>query len=115
MWFIPGHGLAIRQDEELLLNACHTETSTSYTLKPRVPRTEVTNDNLDAGNFQLLLPPERIAIYGDHEWRHDMLTALQNTVRSLNSWCSFASRLTFCLPDVWTFCVFNSISDEVSE
>ncbi|KAH7549614.1 hypothetical protein JRO89_XS13G0056400 [Xanthoceras sorbifolium] len=73
-------GMSVCKGEEVLLNACHTETSISYNLKSQVPKTEVNQNNLNAGDFQLILPPERIAIYGDGEWRLCMLTALRNAL-----------------------------------
>ncbi|KAK0588264.1 hypothetical protein LWI29_036867 [Acer saccharum] len=80
VWFVQGKGMPICKGEEVLLNASHTETSISYNLNPKIPRTEVTQDNLKTEDFQLILPPERIAIYGDGEWRLCMLTAIRNAL-----------------------------------
>ncbi|KAK3224891.1 hypothetical protein Dsin_004753 [Dipteronia sinensis] len=80
VWFVEGKGMPICKGEEVLLNACHSETSISYNLNPNIPRTEVTQDNLHTEDFQLILPPERIAIYGDGEWRLCMLTAIRNAL-----------------------------------
>jgi len=33
------------------------------------------------GDFQLVLPPERAAIYADKEWRFSMLKAVQSMVK----------------------------------
>ena len=88
--------MPICKGEEVLLNASHTETSISYNLKPKIPRTEVTQDNLNTEDFQLILPPERIAIYGDGEWRLCMLTAIRNAVRSLSLLGAFShQKLTY--------------------
>ena len=36
---------------------------------------------LTGRDFKLILPPERIAIYGDSEWRHTMFKATSKAVR----------------------------------
>lgn len=75
--------MSIRNGEEVVLHAVHTETSISYNLKSRVLGTEVKQCDVNAKDFQLVLPPERIAIYGNDEWRLSMLTSIRNAVRPL--------------------------------
>lgn len=82
VWFIPGKGMSICKGEELLFHALHTQTSVSYELKSQIPITDERQHNLNAKDFQLALPPERIAIYGDGEWRLSMVMAMRNAVRS---------------------------------
>ncbi|KAH9721299.1 protein arginine N-methyltransferase 1.6 [Citrus sinensis] len=81
VWFIPGKGMSICKGEELLFHALHTETSVSYELKSQIPITDERQHNLNAKDFQLALPPERIAIYGDGEWRLSMVMAMRNAGR----------------------------------
>ncbi|KAH9777285.1 protein arginine N-methyltransferase 1.6 [Citrus sinensis] len=81
VWFIPGKGMSICKGEELLFHALHTETSVSYELKSQIPITDERQHNLNAKDFQLALPPERIAIYGDGEWRLSMVMAMRNALQ----------------------------------
>ncbi|RDX72827.1 Protein arginine N-methyltransferase 1.6 [Mucuna pruriens] len=81
VWFVPGSGISIFKGEEIHLNATHTETSISYNLDTQVPTTEILNHRVTTGDFQLVLPPERAAIYGDKGWRLSMLKAVQSTGR----------------------------------
>ena len=71
--------MSVSKDEEVYLHAAHTETSILYNLKTDVPR----KSGFDTGDPQLILSPERIAIYGDREWRQSMFQALRNAVISL--------------------------------
>lgn len=80
VWFVPGKGIPISKDEMIHLDAVHNDTSISYNLHAQIPRIEVMYDGFKGGNFQLMLSPERIAIYGDIEWRSAMLTAIRNAV-----------------------------------
>ncbi|KAH9721300.1 protein arginine N-methyltransferase 1.6 [Citrus sinensis] len=74
-------GMSICKGEELLFHALHTETSVSYELKSQIPITDERQHNLNAKDFQLALPPERIAIYGDGEWRLSMVMAMRNALQ----------------------------------
>ncbi|XP_047179245.1 protein arginine N-methyltransferase 1.6 isoform X2 [Vigna umbellata] len=78
VWFVPGSGISILQGEEIRLLATHTETSFSYNFDTLVPTTEILNHRCMTGDFQLVLPPERAAIYADKEWRLSMLKAVQS-------------------------------------
>lgn len=82
VWFLPGEGLSVTEHEEVLLHAVHTDTSMSYELKAQVERPGVMQYNVNDWNLQLMLPPERIAIYGDSKWRLCMLTAIRNALQS---------------------------------
>lgn len=72
------------KDEEVHLHATHTDISISYNLKTQFSRTQMGQHqhHLFARDSQLILSPERVAIYGDSEWRLSMLNAIKNTVRS---------------------------------
>ncbi|QCD78732.1 protein arginine N-methyltransferase 1.6 isoform X1 [Vigna unguiculata] len=78
VWFVPGSGISILKGEEIHLLATHTETSFSYNFDTVVPTTETLNHRCMTGDFQLVLPPERAAIYADKEWRFSMLKAVQS-------------------------------------
>lgn len=96
VWFVPGKGISISKDEEVHLHAVHTETSISYNLKTQAPRTEVMQYSFDTGDSQLILSPERIAIYGDSEWRDSMLKSMRNALQErVNSLCVVADDSLF--------------------
>lgn len=80
VWFVPGSGISIFRGEEVHLHATHNDTSISYNLDTQVSRSEVLHHGLTPGDFQLVLPPERAAIYGDKGWRLSMLKAVENVV-----------------------------------
>lgn len=80
VWFIPGNGVSISEDEKVHLCASHNDTTFSYNLKAQIPGGKVLQHGVDADNFELILPPERIAVYGDREWRLAVLTAIKNVV-----------------------------------
>ncbi|VVA34540.1 PREDICTED: arginine [Prunus dulcis] len=81
VWFVPGEGMSITKDEEVCLHAVHTDISISYNLKKQASRNEIMQYGFKNGDFKLTLPPERIAIYGDSEWRHTMFSAISNSLQ----------------------------------
>ncbi|KAH1133011.1 hypothetical protein AAZX31_05G057000 [Glycine max] len=81
VWFVPGSGISIFKGEEIHLHATHTETSISYNLDTQVPTSEILNHRCMTGDLQLVLPPERVAIYGDKGWRLSMLKAVQSMLQ----------------------------------
>ncbi|CAL2259330.1 unnamed protein product [Prunus armeniaca] len=81
VWFVPGEGMSITKDEEVCLHAVHTDISISYNLKNQASRNEIMQYGFKNGDFKLILPPERIAIYGDSEWRHTMFSAISNSLQ----------------------------------
>ncbi|XP_042947869.1 protein arginine N-methyltransferase 1.6 isoform X1 [Carya illinoinensis] len=101
VWFVPGKGISVFKDEEVYLHAVHSDTSISYNLKAHASRNEVMQYGFDTWDLQLMLSPERIAIYGDNEWRHSMLKTLRNARYSLqlqervNSLCIVADDSVF--------------------
>ncbi|XP_061341078.1 protein arginine N-methyltransferase 1.6 isoform X2 [Gastrolobium bilobum] len=78
VWFVPGSGISILKGEGIHLRATHTDTSISYNLDTQVPTTKVLHQGLTTGDLQLVLPPERAAIYGDKGWRLSMLKAIES-------------------------------------
>lgn len=80
VWFVPGSGISIFKGEEIHLHATHADTSISYNLYTQVSTTEVLHHGLMTGDFQLVLPPERVALYGDKGWRVSMSKAVESAV-----------------------------------
>lgn len=85
MWFTPEKGLRVGTDEAVYLHAIHTDTSISYEFETQSSLTEVGYQQRDAGNqkCQIALPPERMGIYGDNNWRCSFLQVLSNFVSYL--------------------------------
>ncbi|XP_045790454.1 protein arginine N-methyltransferase 1.6 [Trifolium pratense] len=81
VWFVPGSGISIFKGGDINLHAIHDDISISYNLNTRVSTTEVLHDGLTIGDFQLSLPPERAAIYGDEGWRLSMLKAVKSVLQ----------------------------------
>ncbi|XVF13376.1 hypothetical protein REPUB_Repub08aG0202800 [Reevesia pubescens] len=96
VWLLRGKGMPVSEGEEVLLEASHTETSVSYNLNAQVPQTDITQHDYRIGDFQLLLSPERIATYGDSEWRLSMLAAVRNALQGrVNPLCVVADDSIF--------------------
>ncbi|KAG4156249.1 hypothetical protein ERO13_D03G162500v2 [Gossypium hirsutum] len=81
VWFFRGKGMSVSRGEEVLLEASHTETSVSYNLNVQVPKNDTRQHDHNIRDFQLLLSPERIAIYGDSKWRSSVLAAVRNALQ----------------------------------
>ncbi|XP_030524883.1 protein arginine N-methyltransferase 7 isoform X1 [Rhodamnia argentea] len=96
VWFIPGKGVPLAKDEEISLRAVHGDTSISYQLEPHQPISTGQDHNVKGGDFCLPLSPERIAIYGDAEWRHSVLNAIKTVLqRRAPSLCIIADDSVF--------------------
>ncbi|OMO52452.1 O-methyltransferase, family 3 [Corchorus olitorius] len=96
VWLLPGKGMPVSKEEEVLLQATHTETSVSYNLIVQVPQTDRRQHDHRIGDLQLLLSPERIAAYGDSEWRLSMLAAVRNALQGkVNPLCVVADDSIF--------------------
>ncbi|XP_060972231.1 protein arginine N-methyltransferase 1.6 isoform X3 [Cannabis sativa] len=80
VWFVPGQGIPVSNDEEVHLQAVHDETSISYNLYKQ-SQTEIKMHDIKGVDSLLLLSPERIAIYGNDVWRRIMLTAIRNALK----------------------------------
>ncbi|KAK9148207.1 hypothetical protein Scep_006964 [Stephania cephalantha] len=76
VWFATGQGISVARDEQVLLRAVHDEMSISYRLTDKNLLSKPKYHNFCGS--QLLLSPERIAVYGDTNWRLSFSTALQN-------------------------------------
>ncbi|XAR70455.1 Histone-arginine N-methyltransferase [Bertholletia excelsa] len=80
VYFIPGKGLAVSKDEELHLHAMHTDTSISYILDTEAQGAGMEQYGSD-GDYKLILSTERVAIYGDTNWRFSMLEAVNKALQ----------------------------------
>ncbi|KAF7150741.1 hypothetical protein RHSIM_Rhsim02G0165500 [Rhododendron simsii] len=80
VYFVPGKGLSVSKDEELPLHAIHTDISISYEFEIQPFRREVELYDF-AQEDQLILPPERVAVYGDSNWRCSMLEAVKKALK----------------------------------
>ncbi|XP_010264284.1 PREDICTED: protein arginine N-methyltransferase 7 isoform X2 [Nelumbo nucifera] len=81
VWFIPGIGILVSKDEQVDFQAVHNDISISYNLKHGDSKLEQGYPDFHTRGCQLILSPERIAIYGDREWRYDMLRAVMNALQ----------------------------------
>ncbi|KAG6509116.1 hypothetical protein ZIOFF_034510 [Zingiber officinale] len=100
VWFIPGPGLPVSKDENVVFNATHDETKISYHLK--CDNSLIYSNTY--GDCRLELSPERIALYGDRDWRSGLMTAMRNILHAQSSqFCVvaddsvFLTILTACL------------------
>ncbi|KAL5697263.1 type III protein arginine methyltransferase [Ranunculus cassubicifolius] len=81
IWFAPGRGISVSKDDQVHLQAVHDDTSIQYTLDFDKHRKEPVQFDLNSSSSQLSLSPERIALYGDREWRYTMFTAIRDTLQ----------------------------------
>ncbi|CAN4097771.1 unnamed protein product [Withania somnifera] len=81
VWFIPKKGLSLLKDEEVNLLAVHTDTSISYEMKTLSQNLQLGQSELSAQKYQITLPPEKIALYGDVSWRCSMLKAVKDAMK----------------------------------
>ncbi|XP_050375704.1 protein arginine N-methyltransferase 1.6 [Argentina anserina] len=81
VWFVPGEGMSVKKDKEVFLHAVHTDISISYNIKSPESRNTSMHYGVTGRDFRLILPPERIAIYGDSEWRQTMFDAISNVLQ----------------------------------
>ncbi|KAI7987436.1 Protein arginine N-methyltransferase 1.6 [Camellia lanceoleosa] len=77
VYFSPGKGLSISKDEELHLHAIHTDISISYEFETQAEGTEIKQYDEFARDDQLILSPERVAIYGDSNWIYSLLEVIK--------------------------------------
>ncbi|KAF8380497.1 hypothetical protein HHK36_027984 [Tetracentron sinense] len=85
VWFIPGKGMCVSKDEQVHFEAVHNDTSVSYNLKSDDLKIDPGHYDFHTRECQLILSPERIAIYGDREWRFSMSTAIRNALQQKGS------------------------------
>ncbi|KAM7274206.1 hypothetical protein ACFE04_028870 [Oxalis oulophora] len=96
VWFVPSSGLSTCRGDTVLFKAVHTETNISYDLKAQDSSSEARHLDTNDADFQLTLPPERVAIYGNKEWRLSMRTAVENALQQrLDPLCVVADDSVF--------------------
>ncbi|KAL6004996.1 Protein arginine N-methyltransferase 7 [Asimina triloba] len=83
VWFTPGRGLTVSKDDRVFFEAFHSDTSISYSLRHSSLGIQIEDGGLAIGDSSLTLLPERVAIYGDKEWRLAMVTATKNALLGL--------------------------------
>ncbi|KAG0447751.1 hypothetical protein HPP92_028199 [Vanilla planifolia] len=77
VWFIPGKGISVSRNANILLKAVHDDSHVSYSLRADK---EACHNLFNFDECHLFLPPERIALYGTKEVRSAWLTAIKNAV-----------------------------------
>ncbi|KAL8539771.1 hypothetical protein ACS0TY_001394 [Phlomoides rotata] len=80
VWFTPRSGLPVFKDEKAQLHAVHSETSISYKFKTYLDNKEAAQLDLQTRDCQIVLSPERNALYGDGAWRSLMLNAIEKAL-----------------------------------
>ncbi|KAJ3672642.1 hypothetical protein LUZ60_007363 [Juncus effusus] len=88
VWFIqnPGNEILFFKDQFISLRATHNETSISYNVNLKTNKDSY-NNNTNNNNLQkaeksgiITLLPERIALYGDKNWREAYIKAIKNAL-----------------------------------
>ncbi|KAF3780646.1 arginine N-methyltransferase 7 protein [Nymphaea thermarum] len=83
IWFTCGSGIYVSKNEQILLEAVHDDIRVSYNVKKYDACEEEWTCHGSQDEYpHLELPPERVAIYGDKEWRFAMSSAVQNAGRT---------------------------------
>ncbi|KAK1261954.1 Protein arginine N-methyltransferase 7 [Acorus gramineus] len=82
IWFTPGAGLHVNEDEMVQFQATHNDISISYNFNKVNPNSQPESFCTEG---QLMLSPEKIANYGDKHWRFSMLTAAKNALQGKSS------------------------------
>lgn len=77
VWFIDGAGVPALKDKYLSLKATHNETSISYTM---MVEKQTSCNHSSLGDHLLVLPPEKVALYGDKDWRLVLSKAVKEAV-----------------------------------
>ncbi|KAD5802468.1 hypothetical protein E3N88_13828 [Mikania micrantha] len=73
VWFTKGKGIPVSKDEDICMDASHTDISISYDFNAHTQDSHIT------------LSPERIAIYGDNHWSLSMLKAISYALKGQDS------------------------------
>lgn len=83
IWFLPQKGMTVRKHQEVYIGASHTKTSISYRVKTSLEKEDGGHCDPSPGDNQIFLTPEKIAIYGDCNWRLSMFNVIKNAVSYL--------------------------------
>ncbi|XP_071705417.1 protein arginine N-methyltransferase 7 [Rutidosis leptorrhynchoides] len=79
VWFSKGKGFSVSKNEEVCMDATHTDISISYEFKAHE------SHEFNVQESHITLSPERIAIYGDNLWRVSMLKAISYALKGKES------------------------------
>ncbi|OAY80147.1 Protein arginine N-methyltransferase 7 [Ananas comosus] len=79
VWFIDGAGVPALKDKYLSLKATHNETSISYTM---MVEKQTSCNHSSLGGHLLVLPPEKVALYGDKDWRLVLSKAVKEALNT---------------------------------
>nr|CAD1820737.1 unnamed protein product [Ananas comosus var. bracteatus] len=82
VWFIDGTGMPALKDKYLSLKATHNETSISYTM---MVEKQMSCNHSSLGDHLLVLPPEKVALYGDKDWRLVLSKAVKEALSTRSS------------------------------
>ncbi|PWA45607.1 protein arginine methyltransferase 7 [Artemisia annua] len=85
VWFSKGKGLPVSKDEDVCMDATHTEISISYEFKAQSQLSETDHHDFRPHDSHITFSPERIAIYGDKYWRRSMLDAINYALKEKDS------------------------------
>ncbi|KAL3647182.1 Protein arginine N-methyltransferase 7 [Castilleja foliolosa] len=83
VWLAPISRLHVSRDQEVQLQAFHNETSISYEFKASNGKKEAPCLDLCTPDSQIVLSPERNALYGNSGWRCLMLNAIKKAVHQI--------------------------------
>ncbi|KAG1359314.1 Protein arginine N-methyltransferase 7 [Cocos nucifera] len=82
VWLTHGAGMPVTKDKHVLFKAVHNDASVSYCLK--FDDQSAYND-FNSENCLITLLPERIALYGDKDWRSALIRAIKNALHVRSS------------------------------
>ncbi|KAI0529160.1 hypothetical protein KFK09_001707 [Dendrobium nobile] len=80
VWFIPGEGISVSRDTNILFKAVHDVTNISYFLGGDK---NMTYSSFNSHDSHLCLSPERIGIYGEKDIRSAFLIAVKNALQRI--------------------------------
>ncbi|PKU80479.1 protein arginine N-methyltransferase 7 [Dendrobium catenatum] len=80
VWFIPGEGISVSRDTNILFKAVHDVTNISYFLGGDK---NMTYSSFNSHDSHLCLSPERIGIYGEKDIRSAFQIAVKNALQRI--------------------------------
>lgn len=82
IWLTHGTGMPVLKDKHVIFSAVHNNTSISYSLKFDDHRSY---SDFDFANCLITLLPERIALYGNKDWRLTLISSVKNALHVRSS------------------------------
>lgn len=108
VWLTHGTGIPVSKDKHVLFKAVHNDTSISYCLK--FDDQSAYND-FNSANCLIMLLPEKIALYGDKDWRLALIRTIKNAVRiCFHLWRLLYSGRSFSGSCLGSWCMFYVIT-----